>query len=59
MHDASPLTALGDEDKSFQSVVLRFARERIAPHVRAMDEAADFSAKDLLREIFEPGPDGD
>ena len=54
MPDVLPLTALGDEDKSFQSVVLRFARERIAPHVRAMDEAAVFR-KDLLGEIFELG----
>jgi alkylation response protein AidB-like acyl-CoA dehydrogenase len=54
MPDASPLTALGDEDKSFRSTVLRFARERIAPHVRAMDEAAVFR-KDLIKEMFELG----
>ena len=38
----------------FQSVVRRFARERIGPHVRSMDEAGVFR-KDLLREMFELG----
>src|SRR5471032_1262807 len=45
---------LSGEDKLFQSTVLRFARERIAPHVRAMDDAAVFR-KDLLHEMFELG----
>ena len=45
---------LSDEDRTFQSTVLRFARERIAPHVRAMDESAVFR-KDLLHEMFELG----
>ena len=45
---------LPDEDKIFQSTVLRFARERIAPHVRSMDEAGVFR-KDLLKEMFELG----
>jgi short-chain 2-methylacyl-CoA dehydrogenase len=48
------LTALGEDDRSFQSSILRFARERIGPHVRAMDEAAIFR-KDLLQEMFELG----
>jgi butyryl-CoA dehydrogenase/short/branched chain acyl-CoA dehydrogenase len=47
----APLTILGDEEKMFQSVVRRFARERIGPHVRAMDEAGVFR-KDLLEEMF-------
>src|SRR6185503_14997799 len=34
--------------------ILKFAGERITPHVRAMDESAIFS-KDLLHEIFELG----
>jgi butyryl-CoA dehydrogenase/short/branched chain acyl-CoA dehydrogenase len=54
MPDSLPLTALGEEDRLFQSTVLKFARERIAPHVRAMDESAVFR-KDLLKEMFELG----
>jgi len=49
-----PLTTLSDEERMFRDVVRRFARERIAPHVRAMDDAAVFR-KDLLREMFELG----
>ena len=45
---------LTEDDRIFQSTILRFARERIAPHVRAMDEAAIFR-KDLLKEMFELG----
>jgi butyryl-CoA dehydrogenase/short/branched chain acyl-CoA dehydrogenase len=51
---ASPLTVLSDEEKMFQDTILRFARERIGPHVRAMDEAGVFR-KDLLHEMFELG----
>ncbi|MGD0620131.1 MAG: acyl-CoA dehydrogenase [Bryobacteraceae bacterium] len=49
-----PLTTLSDEERMFRDTVRRFARERIAPHVRAMDDAAVFR-KDLLREMFELG----
>jgi len=49
-----PLTVLNEEEKMFQSTIRRFARERIAPHVRAMDEASLFR-KDLLQEMFELG----
>jgi short/branched chain acyl-CoA dehydrogenase len=49
-----PLTLLTDEEKMFQSTVRKFARERLAPHVRAMDEAALFR-KDLIQEFFELG----
>jgi butyryl-CoA dehydrogenase/short/branched chain acyl-CoA dehydrogenase len=45
---------LSDEEGLFQSVVARFARERLAPHVRAMDDAGLFR-KDLLSEFFELG----
>jgi butyryl-CoA dehydrogenase/short/branched chain acyl-CoA dehydrogenase len=45
---------LSEDDLSFQATVLKFARERIAPHVRAMDESAVFR-KDLLHEMFELG----
>ncbi len=49
-----PLTQLNDEERMFQSVVRKFAREQIAPHVREMDEAGAFR-KDLLKSIFELG----
>jgi alkylation response protein AidB-like acyl-CoA dehydrogenase len=51
---AAPLTVLNDEEKMFQATVRRFARERIAPHAREMDEASVFR-KDLLHEMFELG----
>lgn len=46
--------ALSEDDLAFHSTVLLFARERIAPHVRAMDESAVFR-KDLLHEMFKLG----
>ncbi len=49
-----PLTALDEEERMFQASVRRFARERIAPHVRQMDEAGLFR-KDLLGQFFELG----
>jgi alkylation response protein AidB-like acyl-CoA dehydrogenase len=49
-----PLSVLSDEEQMFQATVRRFARERIGPHVRAMDEAAVFR-KDLLHEMFQLG----
>jgi alkylation response protein AidB-like acyl-CoA dehydrogenase len=48
------LTTLGDEERMFRDVVRRFARERIGPHVREMDEAGVFR-KDLLHDMFELG----
>jgi butyryl-CoA dehydrogenase/short/branched chain acyl-CoA dehydrogenase len=50
----SPLTVLHEEERLFQSSVRQFAKERLAPHVRAMDEQALFR-KDLLQEMFELG----
>jgi short-chain 2-methylacyl-CoA dehydrogenase len=50
----SPLTQLTDEEKMFQSTVRKFARERLAPYVREMDEAGLFR-KDLLQEFFALG----
>src|SRR6266446_3457632 len=50
----SPLTQLNEEETMFQSTVRKFARERIAPHVREMDDAGVFR-KDLLREFFALG----
>src|SRR5205807_1082440 len=49
-----PLTVLSDEEKMFQNTVRRFARERIGPFVREMDEAGVFR-KELLQEMFELG----
>ncbi len=51
---ATPLTHLSEEERMFQSTVRKFARERIAPHVREMDEAGLFR-KDLIKEFFELG----
>jgi short/branched chain acyl-CoA dehydrogenase len=50
----APLTQLSEEERMFQSTVRKFARERIGPHVRAMDEAGIFR-KELLHECFELG----
>jgi short-chain 2-methylacyl-CoA dehydrogenase len=49
-----PLTALNEDERMFQDTVRRFARERIRPHVREMDEAGVFR-KELIREFFELG----
>ena len=51
---AAPLTQLSEEEKLFQDSVRRFAAERLAPHVRSMDDAGVFR-KDLLAELFELG----
>jgi short-chain 2-methylacyl-CoA dehydrogenase len=50
----APLTQLTEEERMFQSAVRQFARERIAPHVREMDEAGVFR-KDLIQEFFKLG----
>lgn len=49
-----PLTVLQDEERLFRDSVRRFANERLAPHVRAMDQEGKFR-KDLLDEMFELG----
>ena len=51
---AAPLTQLSEEESMFQDSVRRFAAERLAQHVRAMDEAGVFR-KELLGEMFELG----
>ena len=51
---AAPLTQLSEEESMFQASVRRFAAERLAPHVRAMDDAGVFR-KELLAELFEMG----
>jgi len=50
----APLTILSEEERLFQASVAQFAKERLRPHVRAMDEAGQFRAE-LLREMFELG----
>ncbi len=50
----APLTVLSEEELLFQSSVRQFARERLTPHVRAMDEEAKFRPE-LLRELFALG----
>jgi len=49
-----PLSVLREEEKLFQATVRRFAKERLAPQVRSMDEAGKFRP-DLLDEMFELG----
>jgi butyryl-CoA dehydrogenase/short/branched chain acyl-CoA dehydrogenase len=49
-----PLTALSDDEKLFQSTVRKFARERIRPYVREMDEACVFR-KDIIQQFFDMG----
>ncbi len=51
---AAPLTRLSEEESMFQASVRGFAQERLAPHVRAMDESGVFRPG-LLRELFELG----
>ncbi|MBV8552455.1 MAG: acyl-CoA dehydrogenase [Acidobacteriaceae bacterium] len=50
----APLTVLPEEEQLFQASVRRFARERLAPHVRAMDDEGKFR-KELLDEMFAMG----
>jgi alkylation response protein AidB-like acyl-CoA dehydrogenase len=51
---AAPLTQLSEEESMFRDSVRRFAAERLAPHVRAMDDAGVFR-KELLAEMFDLG----
>ena len=51
---AAPLTQLSEEESMFQASVRRFAAERLAPHVRSMDDAGVFR-KELLTELFDLG----
>src|SRR5438445_371377 len=56
-HEAAatpPLTALSEDEKLFQSTVRRFARERVRPHVREMDDAGVFR-QDIIQQFFEMG----
>jgi short-chain 2-methylacyl-CoA dehydrogenase len=51
---AAPLTQFSEEESLFQSSVRRFAAERLAPHVRAMDDSGVFR-KELIAELFDLG----
>jgi butyryl-CoA dehydrogenase/short/branched chain acyl-CoA dehydrogenase len=50
----TPLTALSEEERLFQSTVRKFAREEIRPYVREMDDACAFR-KDIVRQFFDMG----
>ena len=50
----APLTELSEEETMFQASVRQFARERLAPKVRSMDEAGVFD-QELLKEFFRLG----
>ena len=49
-----PLSRLSEEEELFRRTVADFARERLKPHVAAMDREGAFR-KDLLQEFFELG----
>ena len=49
-----PLTQLTEDERLFQATVARFARARIAPRVREMDERGVFD-KDIIAHFFELG----
>ncbi len=51
---ALPITKLSEEEQLFQSSVKRFARERLLPRVREMDEKGAFDPA-LLAEFFSLG----
>ena len=49
-----PLTQLTEEELLFRNTIRKFARERIRPHVREMDEQGLFRPS-LMKEMFELG----
>lgn len=50
----APLTRLTDDEIIFRDAVLAFARDRVAPHVHAMDAAGQIDL-DLIKPLFEMG----
>src|ERR1043166_7861019 len=55
LRSAAPaLTTLSEEEQLFRDAVREFAETEVRPHVRAMDEAAQFRA-DLIPRFFELG----
>jgi len=51
---SAPLTVLSSDEKLFRDTVLAFARNKIGPHVHAMDKAAALNPE-LLPQLFEQG----
>jgi short-chain 2-methylacyl-CoA dehydrogenase len=49
-----PLTALTPDEELFQSTVRQFARDKIRPYTREMDEAGVFR-KDIIQQFFQMG----
>ena len=49
-----PLSQLDEEEQMFRDSVLGFASDRIAPHVREMDDQSEFRT-DILLEMFQLG----
>jgi alkylation response protein AidB-like acyl-CoA dehydrogenase len=49
-----PLTILSDDERMFRDAVSTYARERVAPRVSAMDEAAVMD-KDIIKGLFDLG----
>jgi alkylation response protein AidB-like acyl-CoA dehydrogenase len=49
-----PLTQLNEEERLFRDTVRQFAVDRIAPHVREMDEKGEFR-REILDEAFQLG----
>ena len=54
IHHPSPLTQLSEEESLFYSTVQQFAREKIEPFVRSMDDQQQF-APHLIPQLFELG----
>jgi butyryl-CoA dehydrogenase/short/branched chain acyl-CoA dehydrogenase len=50
----NPMTQLSEEERLFRDTVRKFAVDRIAPHVREMDDKAEYRA-DIIREFFDLG----
>lgn len=51
---ATPLQALTDEELMFKDMVAKFANEKVAPRVRAMDEAQKMD-EDIIKAMFDNG----
>lgn len=52
--EPAPLTILSEDEVFFRDTVRQFAVEKIAPHVREMDEKAEFR-RELIDEFFQLG----
>jgi alkylation response protein AidB-like acyl-CoA dehydrogenase len=51
---STPLTIVSQEEKMFYDQAFAFARERVLPHVREMDEQ-QVMREDIVRECFDLG----